>query len=107
MLVPYQPTAYLDYSQSEHRASYEAALKKIRAGFGRSHALYIGGEWVLSKGKSFVSVNPAQKDEVIGEFAAATLDHVSRRSPRGCALFPPGRRCRSRSGRESCCAPRG
>ncbi len=88
MLIPYQPTSYLDYTQPEHRASYEAALKKIRAGFGRSHALYIGGEWVLSKGKSFVSVNPAQKDEVIGEFAAATLDHVGQAIAAGQRAFP-------------------
>ncbi len=46
-----------------------------------SHMLYknlIGGEWVASRtGKTFLNINPANSDDIVGEFqssAAADID---------------------------------
>jgi 1-pyrroline-5-carboxylate dehydrogenase len=88
MLIPYQPTSYLDYTQPDNRASYEAALQKIRAGFGKSHALLIGGEWVLAKGKTFTSVNPARHEEVVGEYVSATRDQLEQAIAAAQRAFP-------------------
>src|SRR5271168_1938065 len=45
-----------------------------------SHKLYknlIGGEWVAAKtGKTFLNINPADKNDVIGEFQSSGTDDV-------------------------------
>ncbi|MBV8113644.1 MAG: aldehyde dehydrogenase family protein, partial [Silvibacterium sp.] len=50
-----------------------------------SHKLYknlIGGEWVVSRtGKTFLNINPANSDDIVGEFqssAAADIDDAVR-----------------------------
>ncbi len=45
-----------------------------------SHKLYknlIGGEWFAAKtGKTFLNVNPADNDDVVGEFQSSGADDV-------------------------------
>jgi len=46
-----------------------------------SHKLYknlIGGEWVAAKtGKTFLNINPADKNDIVGEFQSSGTDDVS------------------------------
>ena len=46
-----------------------------------SHKLYknlIGGEWIAAKtGKTFLNINPADKNDVVGEFQSSGADDVS------------------------------
>ncbi len=87
MLTSYFPTSYLDYNLPANRESYEAALKKMRARLGQSHGLYIDGRWVTTP-KTFNSVNPANKSEVIGTFASGTVEHVEQAVAAAVKAFP-------------------
>lgn len=76
-LPEYAPTTYLDYSQSAHRASYEAALAQVRASAGTEYPLVIGGERLKGAG-TFASTNPSQPSEVLGRFQSGTADQAAR-----------------------------
>lgn len=76
-LPPYSPTTYLDYSQAEHRASYEQALAAVRAQAGREYPLVIGGER-LSGSRTFETTNPSRPSEVLGRFHSATREQAAR-----------------------------
>ena len=75
-LPPYSPTTYLDYSQPAHRASYEAALAKVRASFGTEYPIVIGGER-LKGAKTFDCTNPAKPSEVVGKFQSGTKEQAA------------------------------
>ena len=45
-LPPYAFTTYVDFSQPEHRAAFEAALASVRSELGRSYPLVIAGHRV-------------------------------------------------------------
>ena len=85
-LPPYSPTTYLDYSQPEHRASFEAALAEVRASFGTEYPLVIGGQ--REKGaKTFDSTNPSKPSEVLGRFQAASAEQAARAVEVAAATF--------------------
>jgi 1-pyrroline-5-carboxylate dehydrogenase len=71
-LPAYAPTTYVDFSQAEHKAAFEAALAEVRGELGRSYPLVIGGKKVEGEEKPFESTNPARPSEVIGRFASAS-----------------------------------
>lgn len=87
MLTPYAPTTYIDFSQPAHRVEYEAALKKVRAGLGKSHGLYINGKWVETA-KSFASINPSNKSETLARFASGEVAHVEQAVAAAVKAFP-------------------
>ena len=60
-----------------HR-EFDAALARIRARLGRSYPLYIGGRAVQSTPTSIVDTSPIDTRGVLGNFAAATAEHVDR-----------------------------
>ena len=66
-----------DFSKPEHRSAMEAALKKVRAEFGREYPLVIGGERITGL-KTFESFNPAHKDQLLAKFQKGTKDHVEK-----------------------------
>ena len=74
-LPEYAPTAYVDFSQSEHRAAFEKALAAARAELGREYPLVIGGERLKGQG-TFSSTNPSRPAEVIGAFQSGTADQA-------------------------------
>ncbi|MEQ1832255.1 MAG: L-glutamate gamma-semialdehyde dehydrogenase [Candidatus Eisenbacteria bacterium] len=75
-LPTYSPTTYLDYSQPAHRASYEAAIAKVRATAGTEYPLVIGGER-LKGSKTFDSTNPSKPSEVLGKFQSGTKEQAT------------------------------
>jgi 1-pyrroline-5-carboxylate dehydrogenase len=60
-----------DFSKPENKAAMEAALQTVRAEFGRELPLVIGGEHITGL-KTFESINPAHKDQLLGRFQRST-----------------------------------
>ncbi len=64
-----------DFNKPENRAAMEAALEKVKKEFGREHPLLIGGERITGL-KTFDSLNPSHKGQVIARFQKGTKAHV-------------------------------
>ncbi|RYG73689.1 L-glutamate gamma-semialdehyde dehydrogenase [Lentibacillus lipolyticus] len=77
MVLPYKHEPFTDFSNEQNRADYEAALKKVESELGKDYPLVIGGEKVYTDDK-LVSVNPANKEQVIGRASMATKEHVEK-----------------------------
>jgi len=76
-LPPYSPTTYVDFTQPAHRASFEQALAEVKAQFGRTYPLVIGGERVDGAG-TFETTNPARPAEVVGRFQSGSAVQAAR-----------------------------
>ncbi len=69
MLEEFRNEPFTDFSVEENRRRMEEALRKVHSEFGKTYKLYINGEWVESRsGETFPSINPSNKDEVVGYF---------------------------------------
>jgi 1-pyrroline-5-carboxylate dehydrogenase len=65
MVTPYKHEPFTDYTVEENKQLMQDALKKVEADLGKEYPLIIGGERITTEDK-IVSVNPSNKDEVIG-----------------------------------------
>jgi 1-pyrroline-5-carboxylate dehydrogenase len=65
----------LDFSQESNRRKQSEALTLIQSRLGREHDLIIGSEH-LKSGKTFKSINPSRKSEVVGIFQSATPEQA-------------------------------
>ena len=70
--------ALTDFSRPENAAAMRAALDKVKGELGREYPLVIGGERIRT-GRTFDSLNPARKTEVVGRFQKAT-EELARRA---------------------------
>ncbi|HEX9917830.1 MAG TPA: aldehyde dehydrogenase family protein, partial [Pyrinomonadaceae bacterium] len=70
--------AFTDFSREENAQLMRAAIEKVRGELGREYPLVIGGERVET-GRTFDSINPAKKTEVVGRFQKAT-EELARRA---------------------------
>lgn len=77
MVVPYKHEPFTDFSIEENKSEMEEALKKVEADLGREYPLIINGERVTTEEK-IVSVNPANKEEVIGYVSKANEEIAER-----------------------------
>ncbi|MEI3606228.1 L-glutamate gamma-semialdehyde dehydrogenase [Pseudogracilibacillus sp. SE30717A] len=77
MVVPYKHEPFTDFSIEENKRQMEEALKKVEAELGREYPLIINGERVTTEDK-IVSVNPANKEEVIGYVSKANREIAER-----------------------------
>ncbi|HET8797732.1 MAG TPA: aldehyde dehydrogenase family protein, partial [Thermoanaerobaculia bacterium] len=66
-----------DFSKPENKAAMELALAKVLGQIGQEHPLVIGGERITGL-KTFDSINPAHKDQVLGKFQKGSREHVER-----------------------------
>src|SRR5690625_4417165 len=73
MVVAYKHEPFTDFSVAENRRQMEEALKLIEQDLGKDYPLIINGERVTTEDK-IVSVNPANKDEVIGNVSKANKE---------------------------------
>ncbi len=64
-----------DFGKPEQRAAMDAALQKVKEEFGRDYPLVIGGERITGL-KTFESINPAHKGQLLGRFQRGTRAHV-------------------------------
>ncbi len=66
-----------DFSNPENKAAMEGAIERIKRELGREYPLIIGGERITGL-KTFESINPAHKDQVVGKFQKGSRAHVER-----------------------------
>ncbi|HYI08502.1 MAG TPA: L-glutamate gamma-semialdehyde dehydrogenase [Thermoanaerobaculia bacterium] len=64
-----------DFSKPEDQAAMNLALAKVSGEAGREHPIVIGGERITGL-KTFSSLNPAKKDQVLGKFQNGSKEHV-------------------------------
>src|SRR5690625_6512300 len=73
MVVEYKHEPFTDFTIEENRRKMEEALKKVEAELGGEYPLIINGERVTTEEK-IVSVNTANKEEVIGYVSKANKE---------------------------------
>uniref|UniRef100_A0A832I2Y4 L-glutamate gamma-semialdehyde dehydrogenase n=1 Tax=Eiseniibacteriota bacterium TaxID=2212470 RepID=A0A832I2Y4_UNCEI len=86
-LPEYAPTAYVDFSQHEHRAAYEQAIAAVRAAAGEEHPLVIGGERLKGAG-AFATTNPARPTETLATFQLGTKEQAVQAIEAAAKAFP-------------------
>lgn len=70
---PYRPQEFIDFTQPENVAAYQAALTKVRAELvGKHYPVVIDGKAVETKEK-LQSINPCDTSEVVGTTGKATI----------------------------------
>ncbi|GIO28000.1 L-glutamate gamma-semialdehyde dehydrogenase [Ornithinibacillus bavariensis] len=65
MVIPYKHEPFTDYTVEENKLLMLDAIKKVEADLGKEYPLIIGGERITTEDK-ITSVNPSNKEEVIG-----------------------------------------
>ncbi|KQU27262.1 1-pyrroline-5-carboxylate dehydrogenase [Bacillus sp. Leaf13] len=73
MVVAYKHEPFTDFTKEENKKAFEEALKLVESYLGKDYDLIIGGERISTKDK-IVSVNPANKEEVVGHVSKANQD---------------------------------
>ncbi|TYS63508.1 L-glutamate gamma-semialdehyde dehydrogenase [Sutcliffiella horikoshii] len=73
MVQPYKHEPFCDFTDQRNVKEFEAALQKVESELGKHYPLIIGGERILTE-ESIVSVNPANRDEVVGRVSKATQE---------------------------------
>lgn len=76
-LPEYRNEPFLDFTLEENRRRMLEAIEAAEARFGREYPLIIGGERVRT-GKTYESVNPSNREEVIGVCHMAGPEEVDR-----------------------------
>jgi 1-pyrroline-5-carboxylate dehydrogenase len=64
-----------DFNKPEEQAAMNLALAKVSGEVGREHPIVIGGQRITGL-KTFESLNPARKEQVLGRFQEGDKDHV-------------------------------
>ena len=77
MLSEFRNEPLTDFSKPENKAAMEAALAKVKGELGREYPLVIGGERITGL-KTFDSINPSHKDQLLGKFQKGTRAHVEK-----------------------------
>ena len=77
MLPEFRNEPLTDFSNPANRQAFEAALRKVESRLPLEGSNRIGGERVGAK-KSFESVNPCKKSQVIGRFPEGTAEDANR-----------------------------
>jgi 1-pyrroline-5-carboxylate dehydrogenase len=91
MLSEFKNEALTDFSKAENKAAMEAALRKVRDEFGRDYPLVIGGQRITGL-KTFDSINPAHKDQLLGRFQRGAREHVEQAVEAGWKAFESWKR---------------
>ena len=66
-----------DFTTPENQSAMNLALAKVTAEVGREHPIVIGGERITGL-KTFESLNPAKKEQVVGKFQEGEAEHAER-----------------------------
>jgi len=76
-LPEFRNEPFTDFSKPENAAAMERALADVKAQFGKTYPLIIGGERITTA-KTIDSLNPANPSEVIGRVCSATVELADR-----------------------------
>jgi len=90
-LAEFRNEPLTDFSKPQNRSAMEAALQKVRGEFGREYPLVIGGRRITGL-KTFDSVNPAHKGEVVAKFQKGTKTHAEQAIDAGWKAFESWKR---------------
>nr|WP_017554569.1 L-glutamate gamma-semialdehyde dehydrogenase [Heyndrickxia coagulans] len=77
MVLPFKHEPLTDFNQPENVQAFQAALEKVRAELGKEYPLVINGERIFTEDK-LVSVNPANKEQVVGKVSKASKELVDK-----------------------------
>ena len=64
-MINYKHEPFTDFTNDQHKRSYEDGLRKVEAYLGAHYPLIIGGKRVITE-EVITSYNPAKKTEVVG-----------------------------------------
>lgn len=73
MVVAYKHEPFTDFTIPENKELMEKAIKKVEGELGQEYPLIINGERITTEEK-IISVNPANKDEVVGIVSKANKE---------------------------------
>ena len=89
-LTPFANEPLTNFADSANQVAFGAAIDRVEAELGRDWPLVINGEPVTT-GQWLVSINPSQKDQVIGRVARAGRAEADREAAIIRALREDGR----------------
>lgn len=72
-MIPYKHEPFTDFSKPENQQAFQEGLKLVESYLGQDYPLVIGGERITTEDK-IVSINPADKSEVIGRVSKANKE---------------------------------
>lgn len=75
MVLPFKHEPFTDFTEEGNRKQFLTALKKVESELGKEYPLIINGRKVFTN-RSIVSVNPANKEQLIGSVSMAAKEHV-------------------------------
>lgn len=75
MLSEFKNEPLTDFTDPDQKNAMELALAKVKDELGAEHPVVIGGERITGL-KTFDSINPSHKDQLLGKFNKATKAHV-------------------------------
>jgi 1-pyrroline-5-carboxylate dehydrogenase len=73
MVVPYKHEPFTDFTVEANKKAYLAGLATVESYLGRDYDLIIGGERISTDDK-IVSVNPSNREEVVGRVSKANRE---------------------------------
>jgi len=73
MLPEFRNVPFTDFSIPENKKAMEDALAKVESELGKRYPVVIGSERIM-EGETFKSINPADHNQVVGEFTKGTKD---------------------------------
>jgi 1-pyrroline-5-carboxylate dehydrogenase len=71
-MIPYSPEPYTDFQDPKEAAALQAAVGQAVAELGKTYPLIINGDAVWTD-RHIVSMNPSEKDQVVGKVSKADL----------------------------------
>ena len=89
--TPFINEALTDFSREELKRAQLEALEQVKRELGQTYPLVLGGQKISGE-KTFASVNPSQPDQVIGYFAAATIEQTNTAIEAAAATFKTWKR---------------
>lgn len=72
-MIEFKNEPFTDFSNEANRKAFESALEKVKEEFGKEYDIIIGGEHIKTDRK-LESINPSNKDEVIGIVSQADTE---------------------------------
>lgn len=76
-MKPYTHEPLTDFNDENNKKAFEAALKLVQSQLGRDYPIVIGEELIFTDDK-MISVNPANKEEVIGRVSRANQEKAEK-----------------------------
>ncbi|MBD1382885.1 L-glutamate gamma-semialdehyde dehydrogenase [Metabacillus arenae] len=75
MTTPYKHEPFTDFTNEVNKTAFKEALAKVNETMGRDYPLVINGERISTVEK-ITSINPANKEEIVGTVSKATQEHA-------------------------------